>query len=178
MDGQIGGEGEESKMRVQVLAIVLSTLALAGCEDGEAIAPTPELTLSGPNAGEAQIPEGGLPPFAERAALERETGSWLQRLEPQPGELCSFTERPPSERPQGWVVTAWSGNMDLYTDGYVIAQDPSARWIEAMWMKGKPVIAARDGLDDVWIEPKGDYSLTLLAIDDRRFACERAPAPN
>ena len=45
-------------------------------------------------------------------------------------------------------------------------------------MKGKPVIAARDGRDDVWIEPQGDYSLTLLAIDDRRFSCERVPAPN
>ena len=76
------------------------------------------------------------------------------------------------------MVTAWSGNMDLYTDGYVLGQDPSARWVEAMWMKGKPVIAARDGRDDVWIEPQGDYSLTLLAIDDRRFSCERVPAPN
>ena len=178
MDGQIGAEGEESKMRVGPLAIVLWALPLAGCDDAEAPAPTPELTLSGPHAGEAQMPEGGLPPFAERAALERETGSWLQRLGPQTSELCSFTERPPSARPNGWVVTAWSGNMDLYTDGYVIAQDPSARWIEAMWMKGRPVIAARAGLDDVWIEPKGDYSLTLLAIDDSRFTCEAVPAPN
>ena len=165
-------------MRVGPLAIVLLALALAGCDDAEAPAPTPELTLSGPHAGEAQMPEGGLPPFAERAALERETGSWLQRLEPQTSELCSFTKRPPSERPKGWVVTAWSGNMDLYTDGYVIAQDPSARWIEAMWMKGRPVIAARAGMDDVWIEPKGDYSLTLLTIDDSRFTCEAVPAPN
>ena len=164
-------------MRVRALTIVLVPLFLAGCDRAEPV-PAPATRPTGPRPGETRLPEGGLPPFGERAALQRETGSWIQRLEPQPGELCSFTERAPSERPEGWVVTAWSGNMDLYTDGYVLGQDPSARWVEAMWMKGKPVIAARDGRDDVWIEPQGDYSLTLLAIDDRRFSCERVPAPN
>ena len=164
-------------MRVRALTIVLAPLFLAGCDGAEPV-PAPATRPTGPRPGEARLPEGGLPPFGERAALQRETGSWIQRLEPQPGELCSFTERAPSERPEGWVVTAWSGNMDLYTDGYVLGQDPSARWVEAMWMKGKPVIAARDGLDDVWIQPQGDFSLTLLAIDDRRFTCGPVPAPN
>ncbi|MGV3554830.1 MAG: hypothetical protein ACO1OD_06200 [Croceibacterium sp.] len=165
-------------MRVHAGAIGLAVLILAGCDGTERSAPTPESRASGPRPGEAQMPEGGLPPFAKRSALKRQAASWMQQLEPEPNELCSFTERSPSGRPKEWVVTAWSGNMDLYTDGYVIAQDPSAPWVEAMWMKGRPVIAAREGMDDVWIEPRGDYSLTLLAIDDRRFTCERVPAPN
>lgn len=164
-------------MRVQAAAIALFIAVLAGCDGAERSAPAPESTASGPRPGEARLPEGGLPPFTERTALKRGNASWLQQLEPEPNGLCSFTERPPSERPTDWVVTAWSGNMDLYTDGYVIAQDPSAGWVEAMWMKGRPVIAARAGMDDVWIEPRGDYSLTLLAIDDGRFTCEAVPAP-
>ena len=178
MDGQIGASAEESKMRVRAVTIALSVLVLAGCDGGEPAAPGPDRTASDPRPGEALMPEGGLPPFGDRAALERETGSWMQRLEPEPSEWCVFTERPASARPAAWVVTAWSGNMDLYTDGYVLGQDPSARWVEAMWMKGRPVIAARAGMDDIWIEPQGDYTLTLLTIDDGRFTCEAMPAPN
>jgi hypothetical protein len=124
------------------------------------------------------MPEGDLPPFGQRSALKRAKGSWKQDLQPAATPLCSFTERPASDRPKDWVVTAWSGNMDLYTDGYVLGKDPSARWIEAMWMKDKPVIAAREGMDDVWIEPQGDYTRTLLTIDDKRFTCKQVPAPN
>ena len=87
----------------------------------------------------------------------------------------SFRERPASERPEGWVVTAWSGNMDLYTDGYVLGQDPSAPWIEALWMKNNPVIAAREGMDDLWIEPQGDWGQVLLQIDADRLTCKRIP---
>ena len=132
-------------------------------------------TVTGVRIGEAEQPEGGLPPLGQRDALKPATGAWNQQLTPGATPLCSFTEHPAAERPQGWVVTAWSGNMDLYTDGYVLGRDPSARWIEAMWMRGKPVIAAREGMDDMWIEPQGDYSRTLLAIDDKRFTCVRVP---
>ncbi len=166
-------------MRIGMTAICAASLGLAGCSGGgnetAGEANQAEAVPAGPRVGEAELPEGGLPPFGERAALKRASGSWDQRLEPQANPLCSFTEHPVSERPRGWVVTAWSGNMDLYTDGYVLGKDPSARWIEAMFMRDKPVIAAREGMSDVWIEPQGDYGQTLLVIDDRRFTCTGLP---
>ena len=166
-------------MRVHLGAIVLAALLLTGCGSGDEPPPAPEPTVTGQRPGEAQLPEGGLPPFDRRADLQREGGSWMQRLEPDPTAFCSFTERPVSERPEGLVVTAWSGNMDLLTDGYVLGQDPSAPFIEALWMKKKPVIAARAGMDDLWIEPAGeDWGQVLLAIDDRRFTCTLVPRPD
>jgi hypothetical protein len=162
-------------MRIGMTAICAAGLLLAGCGEESPEAAPSAAAASGPRVGEAKMPESGLPPLGERAALKRDAGSWDQRLTPDATPLCKFTEHPVSERPQGWVVTAWSGNMDLYTDGYVLGQEPSARWIEAMWMKDKPVIAARKGMDDVWIEPQGDFSQVLLAIDDRRFTCTGLP---
>ena len=166
-------------MRVHTAAIALVSLLLAACGGGEEAPPAAETTVTGPRPGEARLPDGGLPPFDQRAELQRGGGSWMQRLEPDPTAFCSFTERPASERPDGLVVTAWSGNMDLLTEGYVLGQDPSAPFIEALWMKHKPVIAARAGMDDLWIEPVGnDWGQVLLAIDDRRFTCTLLPRPD
>jgi hypothetical protein len=178
MDGQIGASAEESKMRVRAIAMILPPLLLAACGSREE-APSPEPTHAGPRPGEAAMPDGGLPPFGERESLQRESGSWMQRLEPDATAFCTFTERPPSERPAGLVATAWSGNMDLLTEGYVLGQDPSAPFVEALWMKDKPVIAARAGMDDLWIEPAGDdWGQVLLAIDAQRFTCTLLPKPD
>ncbi|MXO58537.1 hypothetical protein GRI89_03135 [Altererythrobacter salegens] len=162
-------------MRNGMAAFCAAGLLLSGCGDDQP-EPAPSASVaSGPRVGEAEMPEGGLPPLGERAALKRASGSWDQKLTHDATPLCTFTERPVSDRPQAWVVTAWSGNMDLYSDGYALGKDPSARWIEAMFMRDRPVIAARAGMDDVWIEPQGDYSQTLLVIDDKRFTCTGLP---
>jgi hypothetical protein len=166
-------------MRVRAAAIALALLLLAACGGAEEPPSAGETARTGPRPGEAQMPEGGLPPFDQRAGLQREGGSWMQKLEPDATAFCSFTERPQSARPEGLVVTAWSGNMDLLTEGYVLGQDPSAPFIEALWMRKRPVIAARAGMDDLWIEPVAeDWGQVLLAIDDRRFTCTLIPRPD
>ena len=165
-------------MRVWLSATACcAALFAAGCgsEAPKPAAGDTAKAAEGPRVGEAKMPEGGLPPFGQRAALRTEGKSWQQKLVPDETAECSFRERPASERPEGWVVTAWSGNMDLHTDGYVLGQDPSAPWIEALWMKNKPVVAAREGMDDLWIEPQGDWGQVLLQIDGDRLTCKRIP---
>ena len=183
MDGQIGGEGEESKMRIGVAAQVLAALLVAGCGPAEEPAPAPtqappeaEATImpaATPRPGEASLPESGLPPFAERTDPNPDRGSWIQQLEPDETEFCTFTERPASDRPAGLIITAWSGNMDLWTEGYVLGHDHAIGFVEAMWMKRKPVIAARAGMPDLWIEPVGDFTNTILRIGPDELTCVR-----
>jgi hypothetical protein len=171
-------------MRIGSTAVALTcAILLAGC--GESEAPvveeeTPEsmqdpdatvMPAATPRPGEASIPPQGLPPFGERQGLRRETGSWMQMLTPDETEYCKFTEKPVSERPGGLVVTAWSGNMDLLTEGYVLGHDHAIGFVEAMWMKEKPVIAARAGMPDLWIEPVGDLTNTILRIGSDELTC-------
>ncbi len=165
-------------MRVRQFAIACcGALLAASCgseapQAGKNDAPT---AARGPRVGEAKMPAGGLPPLGKRASLRTSGKSWEQKLIPDETAECTFAEKPASDRPEGWVVTAWSGNMDLYTDGYVLGQDPSAPWIEALWMRNKPVVAARAGMDDLWIEPQGDWGQVMLQIDGDRLTCTRIP---
>ena len=169
-------------MRFGVISLILGSVTLAACGKGEEPAPAPSetpvadatvLPAATPRPGETALPESGLPPFAERAELERGTGSWLQQLTPDQTEFCTFTEKPISERPPNLVVTAWSGNMDLLTEGYVLGHDHASGFVEAMWMKRKPVIAARAGMPDLWIEPVGDFTNTILRIGPEELTCVR-----
>ena len=165
-------------MRIGLAALALSTAAVTGCDGSAEAPPAPAETVAeGPRPGEAALPVGGLPPFGEREVLRKRTQSWTQQLVPDDTAECSFAERPAEERPTGWVVAAWSGNMDLYTDGYVLGQDLSARFVEALWMKNRPVVAARQGMNDLWIEPLGDWGQVLLAIDEGQLTCRRLPSP-
>ena len=168
-------------MRIGI-AVTLASAALAACSETAEPAPAPSeaplanatvLPAATPRPGEAWLPEDGLPPFAARAGLERERGSWLQQLEPDETQFCTFTEKPVSDRPAGLVVSAWSGNMDLLTDGYVLGHDHAIGLVEAMWMKRKPVIAARAGMPDLWIEPAGDFTNTILHIGPDELTCVR-----
>ena len=158
-------------------------LLIAGCDGAdpppaeETAAPAPPvphatiMPAETPRPGEAGLPAAGLPPFAERAGLEPETGSWIQQLTPDETPYCTFTEKLASARPGGLVVTAWSGNMDLLTEGYVLGHDHAVGFVEAMWMKNKPVIAARAGMPDLWIEPVGDLTNTILRIGPEELTC-------
>lgn len=170
-------------MRVWDL-VAIGIMALCGCDSGDPVpepagsasptAPDSSATImpaEKPRPGEASIPKAGLPPFGEREGLRRETGSWIQKLTPDDTPYCTFTEKPASARPAGLVVTAWSGNMDLLTEGYVLGHDHAIGLVEAIWMKEKPVIAARDGMDDLWIEPVGDLTNTILRIGPDELTC-------
>ena len=63
--------------------------------------------------------------------------------------------------------------MDLLTDGSVLGHDHASGLVEARWMKRKPVIAARAGMPDLWIEPAGDFTNTILHIGPDELTCVR-----
>lgn len=156
-------------MRLVCSAIAVS-LALGACGDGPDETVLPDAPKH--NRDAAWTPEGGLPPFAERQDPNPGRGSWMNRLDPQPSEACQFTEKPASERPEGLTLTAWSGNLDLYTPPDTLAHDHAIGFIESTFMNDGPVVAVRMDMDDLWIEPVGENVVLFIGADE--LTCRRA----
>ncbi|MBH5323206.1 hypothetical protein [Aurantiacibacter sediminis] len=170
-------------MRISMLGILL-VASLSACED-EPARPAPAEPIEGaitppaPNERLEEdvptnwLPEDGLKPFAKRTDPTPDRGSWLQQLTPTSSDNCTFTERPASERPDGLDVQAWSGNMDLLGEGDVLAHDHAIGFVEAFFMADSPVIAVRDGMPDLWIEPLAPRDEVTLIIGPDKFYCHR-----
>ena len=114
-----------------------------------------------------------LEPFEDRIDPDLGRGSWRQALVPTRPGGCTFTERPRSARPADLLVLASSGNMDLLGRGNLLAHDHAIGFVEANWNADRPVIAARQGLADMWIMPTGDWTKVTLIIGADRFYCHR-----
>ena len=175
------------RFRASTLAIAI---LLAGCGSADDVPPLPEPDVPGalpPPAAAADelrrkiveqdpgvyIPAGGLPPFGARTDPNPDRGSWLQQLEPTKTGNCRFTARPAAERPDDLDLLAWSGNMDLYGQGNILAHDHAIGFVEAGWLADRPVIAARQGMDDLWIEPLAPWEDVTLIIGGSELYCHR-----
>lgn len=112
-----------------------------------------------------------LKPFAERTDPNPDRGSWIQRLTPSQSGGCSFTEKPPSARPTDLKVLASSGNMDLLGRGNLLAHDHAIGFVESSWVADRPVIAVRQGMSDLWIDPRDPWDKVTLIIGADRFYC-------
>lgn len=122
----------------------------------------------------AWTPPEGLPDFAEREDPNPGIGNWINRLEPQPSNACKFTEKPPEDRPSEYVLTAWSGNLDLYTPRDTLEHRRGEGFIESEFMRSRPIVAVRQGMDDLWIEPVGED--VVLFIGEDELTCRRDEA--
>ncbi|MCA1662391.1 MAG: hypothetical protein LC648_09700 [Novosphingobium sp.] len=115
--------------------------------------------------------------FAERQqhplAAQRSTAGWINRLQPIRNGVCRFTEKPRGSVPAAYIRSAWSGNMDLWNEWDGMLHDHAIGFVEASFGSNAPVIAVRQGLPDLWIEPVGDPSLIILFIGEERFQCVR-----
>ena len=176
MGGYVGAQMEESNMRVSAVWMAIAMLGLAACaeQDEQPPMPAPDEPIEGavePPAPTQELADQSDLPFAERRDPTPERGSWMQQLEPTSEENCRFTQRPASERPEGLRVQAWSGNMDLLADGEVLGHDHAIGFVEAFFMNDTPVIAVRDGMDDLWIEPLFDDVILRIGADE--FVCVR-----
>ena len=162
-------------MRLSNLALAAIALLLAGCSE-EPPRPAPEEPIEGavvpPAPTEELADQTGLP-FAERRNPSPERGSWIQQLTPTSDANCSFTERPAGERPDGLIVQAWSGNMDLLAEGEVLGHDHAIGFVEAFFMEDRPVIAVRDGMPDLWITAEAPHRDVTLRIGAEEFVCVR-----
>lgn len=116
-------------------------------------------------------PPEGLPDFAERQDPNPGSGTWINQLEPTESEACNFTAKPASDRPNEYVLTAWSGNLDLYTPHDTLEHRRGEGFIESAFMRSRPVVAARNGMDDLWIEPVGEN--VVLYIGAEELTCRR-----
>ena len=121
-------------------------------------------------------------PFAQRKQPEmlklRGTG-WINELQPTRNGVCTFTERPAGSKPADYVRTAWSGNIDLWDDYETLLHDHAIGFVESTFAKAKPVVAVRDGLPDLWIEPqiRSPDEPIVLYIGPDRFECVRHRQP-
>ena len=176
----------EIDMQLKALVATLALLVLAACDsEAEPPRPGPEEPIEGAIAPPAPTeelaeeepvawtPDGGLPPFGERTDPNPDRGSWMQQLTPTSDANCRFTERPASERPEGLEVQAWSGNMDLMAEGEVLGHDHAIGFVESFFMADRPVIAVRDGMPDLWIEPLPPREDVTLRIGADEFVCVR-----
>ena len=144
---------------------ILLTLTACG-ETTEEVAP------GGPHDRDAAwTPEEGLPDFAERQDPNPGIGSWINRLDPQESDACIFTEKPAKDRPREYVLTAWSGNLDLYTPRDTLEHRRGEGFIESAFMHSRPIVAVRQEMDDLWIEPVGENVVLFIGADE--LTCRR-----
>ena len=144
-------------------------LILVACGDSDTAAPEQETPVHSRDA--AWTPPEGLPDFAERQDPNPGGGSWINRLEPQPNEFCTFAEKPVSVRPGELILTAWSGNLDLFVTPDTLEHHPADGFIKSRFVSKGLVVASRQGMDDVWIEPTGEDVTLSIGADE--FTCRQ-----
>ena len=142
--------------------VILAALAVGACSQA------PEETASEEPRDRDTVwtPPEGLPDFADRQDPNPGVGSWINALEPQASDACTFTAKPPSDRPNEYVLTAWSGNLDLYTPRDTLEHRRGEGFIQSAFMRSRPVVAVRDGMDDLWIEPVGENVVLYIGADE------------
>ena len=131
-----------------------------------------------PTDAQAKFDKLGTIPFAERTPhpAREGMGGWINRLEPTRNGVCRFEERAAGSKPDGYRLSAYSGNMDLWTKGGEgLAHDHAIGFVEAGFLSAEPVVAVRRGLPDLWITPVdwSDPADIMLFIGTDRFECVR-----
>ena len=92
-------------------------------------------------------------------------------LTPRRNGVCRFEERDPAQRPRGLIRTSHGSNMIFWADeGAVLWDHPNGFTDEGMVIPGKRIVAAREGMKDLWISPAWDGDIMLYSGPDR-FEC-------
>ncbi|MWV27134.1 hypothetical protein [Aurantiacibacter rhizosphaerae] len=111
-------------------------------------------------------PPAPLPPEAQSAPaapIDRPP-SPPKKLEPNRNGVCLFEERDPSERPDTLIRTNRSSNMIFWADEGAALWDHANGFIdEGMVLPGFRIVAAREGLPDLWIYPNRDGPIYLYS---------------
>jgi hypothetical protein len=94
-----------------------------------------------------------------------------KRLYPKRNGICRFEERAPADRPRELIQTNYRSNMIFWADrGAVLWDHPNGFTDEGMVIPGKRIVAAREGMKDLWISPAFDGDIMLFSGPDR-FEC-------
>ena len=122
-------------------------------------------------------PPQPLPPEA-RLRIHKSSASDLpprppKKLVPTPNGVCRFEERDPAERPESLIATNRDSNMIFWADeGAALWDHPNGFIDEGMVIPGKRVVAAREGMKDLWIFPNRDGPIYLHSGPEI-FACSQ-----
>jgi len=108
---------------------------------------------------------------AAPAAVERLPAPPPKLLEPNRNGVCRFVERDPAERPRDLIQTNFRSNMIFWADrGAALWDHANGFTDEGMVIPGKRIVAAREGMKDLWISPARDADIMLYSGPDR-FEC-------
>ena len=96
-----------------------------------------------------------------------------KKLVPTRNGVCRFEERDPSERPRELIATNRDSNMIFWADeGAALWDHPNGFIDEGMVIPGKRIVAAREGMKDLWIFPNRDGPIYLHSGPEI-FACSQ-----
>ena len=96
-----------------------------------------------------------------------------KKLVPTRNGVCRFEERDPSERPRELMATNRDSNMIFWADeGAALWDHPNGFIDEGMVIPGKRIVAAREGMKDLWIFPNRDGPIYLHSGPEI-FACSQ-----
>ena len=92
----------------------------------------------------------------------------IKRAEPNRNGICRFEERDRGARPKGLVQTNFHSNVIFWADrGAALWDHPNGEIDEGMVIPGKRIIAAREGMKDLWISPGRPGDIMLFSGPDR-----------
>ena len=96
-----------------------------------------------------------------------------KKLVPTRNGVCRFEERNPAERPGELIATNRDSNMIFWADeGAALWDHPNGFIDEGMVIPGKRIVAAREGMKDLWIFPNRDGPIYLHSGPEI-FACSQ-----
>lgn len=119
------------------------------------------------------------PPMPPPGLLRSDASADASQLPPQPPKrlipsrngVCRFEERDTAERPSELLRTNHSSNMIFWADrGAALWDHANGFTDEGMVIPGKRIVAAREGMKDLWISPAYDGDIMLYSGPDK-FEC-------
>jgi hypothetical protein len=123
-----------------------------------------------PQAAPVNPPPPPLPPSKVPAVVEAPPRP-PKLLVPNRNGVCRFVEREPAQRPKDLIQTSFQSNMIFWADrGAALWDHPNGFTDEGMVIPGKRIVAAREGMKDLWISPAREGDIMLYSGPDR-FEC-------
>lgn len=123
-----------------------------------------------PQAAQVNPPPPPLPPGEGPTGAEAPPRP-PKLLEPNRNGVCRFVERDPARRPKELIQTSLQSNMIFWADrGAALWDHANGFTDEGMVIPGKRIVAAREGMKDLWISPARDGDIMLYSGPDR-FEC-------
>ena len=150
--------------------LTIAVVALSSCSGENRHAEQREQGRTSVIVAESDSPASALPDAPADHDLQRPPP---KKLKPTRNGVCRFEERDPSERPNGLIQTNFFSNMIFWADrGAALWDHPNGFVDEGMVIPGPRIVAAREGMKDLWIFPAKEGDIYLYSGPDI-FECRQ-----